>query len=232
MNNWAYILREHGAPSLLSPAKINQHFAELHVLCLSFFPLCSAMLSPLHHFPLQSSADFNLNPTKKIYIKPEPKMQLCKTLTHSPPRIILPRRISQPWPPLHAPTGFLHSHPQASSFGCSWFGLSVLKYHPITACIGACRDATAHQLELEAEVDEIKGTEMGTFMVAPEDASGGDLSDQGLWDQIKEIAKFVGPATGLWVCGPLMSLIDTAVIGQGSSIELAALGNNKFVLLV
>lgn len=35
---------------------------------------------------------------------------------------------------------------------------------------------------------------------------------------------FTGPATGLWICGPLMSLIDTAVIGQGSSIELAALG--------
>ncbi|KAK0580781.1 hypothetical protein LWI29_006156 [Acer saccharum] len=35
---------------------------------------------------------------------------------------------------------------------------------------------------------------------------------------------FTGPATALWICGPLMSLIDTAVIGQGSSIELAALG--------
>ncbi|MCI18575.1 MATE efflux family protein 4 chloroplastic-like, partial [Trifolium medium] len=31
-------------------------------------------------------------------------------------------------------------------------------------------------------------------------------------------------AIGLWLCGPLMSLIDTAVVGQGSSIELAALG--------
>lgn len=39
-----------------------------------------------------------------------------------------------------------------------------------------------------------------------------------------EIVKFSGPATALWICGPLMSLIDTAVIGQGSSIELAALG--------
>ncbi|PQM35228.1 hypothetical protein Pyn_22689 [Prunus yedoensis var. nudiflora] len=40
---------------------------------------------------------------------------------------------------------------------------------------------------------------------------------------MKEIAMFTGPATGLWICGPLMSLIDTVVIGQGSSIELAAL---------
>ncbi|KAI9180063.1 hypothetical protein LWI28_000753 [Acer negundo] len=33
-----------------------------------------------------------------------------------------------------------------------------------------------------------------------------------------------GPANALWICEPLPSLIDTAVIGQGSSIELAALG--------
>ncbi|GAB4853845.1 multi antimicrobial extrusion (MATE) (TC 2.A.66.1) [Ancistrocladus abbreviatus] len=50
------------------------------------------------------------------------------------------------------------------------------------------------------------------------------LADQSVWDQMSEIVKFSGPATGLWICGPLMSLIDTAVIGQGSSIELAALG--------
>ncbi|KAB2042922.1 hypothetical protein ES319_D02G251500v1 [Gossypium barbadense] len=50
------------------------------------------------------------------------------------------------------------------------------------------------------------------------------LGTQSLWSQIKEIVIFTGPATGLWICGPLMSLIDTAVIGQGSSIELAALG--------
>ncbi|WJX45286.1 Protein DETOXIFICATION 46, chloroplastic [Trifolium repens] len=51
-----------------------------------------------------------------------------------------------------------------------------------------------------------------------------ELANQGIWIQMKEIIKFTGPATGLWICGPLMSLIDTAVIGQGSSIELAALG--------
>ncbi|KAF7142673.1 hypothetical protein RHSIM_Rhsim05G0068800 [Rhododendron simsii] len=50
------------------------------------------------------------------------------------------------------------------------------------------------------------------------------VADQSIWNQIGEIVKFSGPATGLWICGPLMSLIDTAVIGQGSSLELAALG--------
>ncbi|VVA30428.1 PREDICTED: DETOXIFICATION [Prunus dulcis] len=51
-----------------------------------------------------------------------------------------------------------------------------------------------------------------------------ELENPSLWNQMKEIAMFTGPATGLWICGPLMSLIDTVVIGQGSSIELAALG--------
>ncbi|KAF8113299.1 hypothetical protein N665_0052s0022 [Sinapis alba] len=51
-----------------------------------------------------------------------------------------------------------------------------------------------------------------------------DLADQSIWGQMKEIVMFTGPAAGLWLCGPLMSLIDTAVIGQGSSLELAALG--------
>lgn len=51
-----------------------------------------------------------------------------------------------------------------------------------------------------------------------------ELENPSLWNQMKEIAIFTGPATGLWICGPLMSLIDTVVIGQGSSIELAALG--------
>lgn len=51
-----------------------------------------------------------------------------------------------------------------------------------------------------------------------------DIANQSIWGQMKEIVMFTGPAAGLWLCGPLMSLIDTAVIGQGSSLELAALG--------
>ncbi|KAK7849852.1 protein detoxification 46 [Quercus suber] len=54
-----------------------------------------------------------------------------------------------------------------------------------------------------------------------------ELGSENIWKQMKEIVMFTGPATGLWICGPLMSLIDTAVIGQGSSIELAALGIDK-----
>ncbi|KAL9244978.1 hypothetical protein vseg_018690 [Gypsophila vaccaria] len=54
--------------------------------------------------------------------------------------------------------------------------------------------------------------------------SNNNNNNKSIWEQMIEIIKFSGPATGLWICGPLMSLIDTAVIGQSSSIELAALG--------
>lgn len=40
-----------------------------------------------------------------------------------------------------------------------------------------------------------------------------DWTESSIWHQMKEIVVFAGPATGLWICGPLMSLIDTAVIG-------------------
>ncbi|CAO2814994.1 unnamed protein product [Amaranthus hypochondriacus] len=50
------------------------------------------------------------------------------------------------------------------------------------------------------------------------------MENQTMLNQIIEMIKFCGPATGIWVFGPLMSLIDTVVVGQSSSIELAALG--------
>lgn len=57
-----------------------------------------------------------------------------------------------------------------------------------------------------------------------------ELVERSLWKQVKDIVMFSGPATGLWICGPLMSLISTAVIGQASSTELAALG--KYGIIV
>ncbi|KAK8364384.1 hypothetical protein V6Z12_A03G226900 [Gossypium hirsutum] len=83
---------------------------------------------------------------------------------------------------------------------------------------------SSHELShLDTEIT----TQNGGFSLCDRVNEGEDdkmLGTQSLWRQIKEIAMFTGPATGLWICGPLMSLIDTAVIGQGSSIELAALG--------
>ncbi|KAG9155309.1 hypothetical protein Leryth_021722 [Lithospermum erythrorhizon] len=52
----------------------------------------------------------------------------------------------------------------------------------------------------------------------------GFAKEESIWKQMVEIAKFSGPACGLWLCWPLMSLIDTAVVGQTSSLQLAALG--------
>lgn len=77
------------------------------------------------------------------------------------------------------------------------------------------------------EVIELQGDANGTIssvQVEVEEVKVDDLANQSIWGQMKEIVMFTGPAAGLWLCAPLMSLIDTAVIGQGSSLELAALG--------
>ncbi|XP_042412165.1 protein DETOXIFICATION 47, chloroplastic-like isoform X2 [Zingiber officinale] len=58
----------------------------------------------------------------------------------------------------------------------------------------------------------------------PQEAEDEKSESPNILKQMKDIVMFAGPATGLWICGPLMSLIDTMVIGQGSSLELAALG--------
>ncbi|KAF3572012.1 hypothetical protein F2Q69_00062946 [Brassica cretica] len=78
----------------------------------------------------------------------------------------------------------------------------------------------------EEEVIEL-GIENAISVEVEVEEEGGkvdDIANQSIWGQMKEIVMFTGPAAGLWLCGPLMSLIDTAVIGQGSSLELAALG--------
>ncbi|CAE6000395.1 unnamed protein product [Arabidopsis arenosa] len=80
---------------------------------------------------------------------------------------------------------------------------------------------------ISEEVNELQGDTNGSISpveVEVEEVKVDDLANQSIWGQMKEIVMFTGPAAGLWLCGPLMSLIDTAVIGQGSSLELAALG--------
>lgn len=53
--------------------------------------------------------------------------------------------------------------------------------------------------------------------------------DLTILEQMKVILGFAGPALVIWLSAPLMSLIDTAVIGQSSSLELAALGPGTVV---
>lgn len=80
--------------------------------------------------------------------------------------------------------------------------------------------------KFEEEEEEVEVQGEGVRQMEMKKREG--LENQSIWNQMKEIIMFTGPATGLWICGPLMSLIDTAVIGQGSSIELAALGTETY----
>ncbi|KAK9677807.1 hypothetical protein RND81_11G168900 [Saponaria officinalis] len=90
-------------------------------------------------------------------------------------------------------------------------------------CISPGQELFNENHDQKSEIDDEIGNNNPISAEKIETLSG-KSSDQSIWDQMIEIIKFSGPATGLWICGPLMSLIDTAVIGQSSSIELAALG--------
>ncbi|GKV24121.1 hypothetical protein SLEP1_g33772 [Rubroshorea leprosula] len=100
----------------------------------------------------------------------------------------------------------------------------------IRGCISQSQEAVGYDVEISRS-DDGNVSSVPSAMVECEkdeeevvEVKREELAGQSLWSQMKEILMFTGPATGLWICGPLMSLIDTAVIGQGSSIELAALG--------
>jgi len=68
-------------------------------------------------------------------------------------------------------------------------------------------DTVSHMLEKETEIERRQGAE-----------------EKSMIEQLKDIFVFAGPALGIWLSGPIMGIIDTAVIGQSSSLELAALG--------
>ncbi|CAI0437843.1 unnamed protein product [Linum tenue] len=95
--------------------------------------------------------------------------------------------------------------------------------------LSTCCISPGQELLVNGVVGEVKSEVVSVLPSSEEEGEpvsgkGVGLESQGLWEQMKEIAMFTGPAAGLWICTPLMSLIDTAVIGQGSSVELAALG--------
>ncbi|RLM79699.1 protein DETOXIFICATION 46, chloroplastic-like [Panicum miliaceum] len=64
----------------------------------------------------------------------------------------------------------------------------------------------------------------GSAVARVAEDGGEQAAAAGIWEQVRDIVVFAGPALGLWICGPLMSLIDTMVIGQTSALQLAALG--------
>ncbi|KAH0643324.1 hypothetical protein KY290_034934 [Solanum tuberosum] len=102
----------------------------------------------------------------------------------------------------------------------------------ITACVNHSQEIPVNLENLHSNLNSCTSDEEQVeavtvreeIPVVDSNAKGEFSRNESIWAQVVEIVKFSGPAVGLWLCGPLMSLIDTAVIGQGSSIELAALG--------
>ncbi|KAG6541706.1 hypothetical protein Mapa_016971 [Marchantia paleacea] len=75
------------------------------------------------------------------------------------------------------------------------------------------------KFELDQEIlESMENQEAAASLIGSED------QNKSLIEQMREILVFAGPALGIWLSGPLMSIIDTAVVGQSSSLELAALG--------
>ncbi|CAH8372377.1 unnamed protein product [Eruca vesicaria subsp. sativa] len=103
------------------------------------------------------------------------------------------------------------------------FRSSVKSHRLISSCSSPNQELVVDETEsISPEVNEL--VKVAGEVEVEEVKKVDGLADQSIWGKMKEIVMFTGPAAGLWVCGPLMSLIDTAVIGQGSSLELAALG--------
>ncbi|XP_006423440.2 protein DETOXIFICATION 46, chloroplastic isoform X1 [Citrus clementina] len=169
-------------------------------------------------FPLSSFGFVLKKVKKKKHLKIQEKMQI-KTLIHplqgcSPSLIILNKT------PALARFQSSFSPPSLR-----FFTTNILHRGVKTSCISPgkelifdenCDNSISLSKNEEEKEEEEEEVEM--------EVKRGGLEKQSIWSQMKEIVMFTGPATGLWLCGPLMSLIDTAVIGQGSSVELAALG--------
>lgn len=132
--------------------------------------------------------------------------------SHTTSHIRTHKRFSPPSVPFHNSHAFRTSvryHIRPASFDVL-AAKNDRRIRLVTACIGIGTSKTEDSFEEEEEVVVVPKRE--------------ELVEQSIWKQMKDIVMFSGPATGLWICGPLMSLISTAVIGQGSSTELAALG--------
>ncbi|KAB2635534.1 MATE efflux family protein 4 [Pyrus ussuriensis x Pyrus communis] len=139
-------------------------------------------------------------------------MQTKTLVAHSPPLLQNPTLFFTNPPHFYFTPRFNHTPPGLPKLH---FSTPLRRRNRFTtSCIGdglLIGDNGSHASPVSEEVEVVK-------------VKREELESKSTWDQMKEIAVFTGPATGLWLCGPLMSLIDTVVIGQGSSIELAALG--------
>lgn len=85
-------------------------------------------------------------------------------------------------------------------------------------------NADLEKLSNESLLEEMTVEEQPTTNRLGSTREDGELQSKGIWRQMKDIVGFAGPALGIWLSPHIMSLINTAVIGNCSSLELAALG--------
>ncbi|CAI5472515.1 unnamed protein product [Closterium sp. Yama58-4] len=83
-------------------------------------------------------------------------------------------------------------------------------------------EASAAKLQ---ELNLATTTEAGVYEARKVESGRKDARwSEEVWEQARSVVSFAGPVMGIWLSHPIMSLIDTAVVGQGCSTELAALG--------
>uniref|UniRef100_A0A1J3D2P6 Protein DETOXIFICATION n=1 Tax=Noccaea caerulescens TaxID=107243 RepID=A0A1J3D2P6_NOCCA len=140
----------------------------------------------------------------------------CKLLT-----VTVSSISSNPKLPFRSSITLRSCKPPFPSFRSSVFGADSLK---LNRFIRNCSIPSQEIVVDGGSGIELVGGDANDVSISPVEMKKDDLANQSIWGQMKEMVMFTGPAAGLWLCGPLMSLIDTAVIGQGSSLELAALG--------
>uniref|UniRef100_A0A1J3JTV4 Protein DETOXIFICATION n=1 Tax=Noccaea caerulescens TaxID=107243 RepID=A0A1J3JTV4_NOCCA len=140
----------------------------------------------------------------------------CKPLT-----VTVSSISSNPKLPFRSSITLRSCKPPFPSFRSSVFGADSLK---LNRFIRNCSIPSQEIVVDGGSGIELVGGDANDVSISPVEMKKDDLANQSIWGQMKEMVMFTGPAAGLWLCGPLMSLIDTAVIGQGSSLELAALG--------
>ncbi|KAK4539054.1 hypothetical protein RGQ29_032012 [Quercus rubra] len=147
--------------------------------------------------------------------------------THTPIGAPIPRRLSRPSIFLNNQfTPRLRNSTTPPPLSIRISHKNNLRNRFLTACTSASHELIEEdKLENDTNVASVSlSSEEEEVVVEVVESKREDLANQSIWKQMKEIVMFSGPATGLWICGPLMSLISTAVIGRGSSTELAALG--------
>ncbi|WCJ40909.1 MATE efflux family protein [Euphorbia peplus] len=152
-----------------------------------------------------SSSSFHVTSTPSRY--PVPKRLSCPSLLFKSLSLVVPTSLTR--------------SSYSSYISPLTSNISYSKHHRATYNCTCNGNGSSSELEPEAAAAALDYG--GVIDPAGEEDKNVEVQ-KSLWNQIKEIIVFSGPASGLWICGPLMSLISTAVIGRGSSTDLAALG--------